>query len=103
MFAAAATAFPGGGYNAENILKPPAPNRHRAEYASHGKEPRSLELTSGSHTLPYTIAAAAPNYVDRIGDILVQWENKPFWWIGPDGQSKVLVWIPFWGYAMSHR
>ena len=47
--------------------------------------------------------SVAPNYFDRIGDILVQWENKPFWWIGPDGKSKVLVWIPFWGYAMSHR
>lgn len=47
--------------------------------------------------------SVAPNYFDRIGDILVQWENKPFWWIGPDGSSKVLVWIPFWGYAMSHR
>lgn len=47
--------------------------------------------------------SVAPNYFDRIGDILVQWENKPFWWIGPDGHSKVLVWIPFWGYAMSHR
>ena len=47
--------------------------------------------------------SVAPNYFDRIGDILVQWENKPFWWIGPDGRSKVLVWIPFWGYAMSHR
>jgi hypothetical protein len=47
--------------------------------------------------------SVAPNYLDRIGDILVQWENKPFWWIGPDGKSKVLVWIPFTGYAMSHR
>ena len=47
--------------------------------------------------------SVAPNYCDRIGDIMVQWENKPFWWVGPDGQSKVLVWIPFWGYAMSHR
>ena len=47
--------------------------------------------------------SVAPNYLDRIGDILVQWENKPFWWIGPDGQSKVLVWIPYNGYAMSHR
>ena len=46
--------------------------------------------------------SVAPNYFDRIGDILVQWENKPFWWIGPDGQSKVLVWIPFRGYATSH-
>ncbi|MFA5191449.1 MAG: discoidin domain-containing protein [Verrucomicrobiia bacterium] len=47
--------------------------------------------------------SVAPNYLDRIGDILVQWENKPFWWVGPDGRNKVLVWIPFWGYAMSHR
>ena len=47
--------------------------------------------------------SVAPNYLDRIGDILVQWENKPFWWIGPDGKSKVLVWIPYNGYAMSHR
>lgn len=45
----------------------------------------------------------APNYFDRIGTILREWENKPFWWFGPDGQSKVLVWIPFWGYALSHR
>ena len=47
--------------------------------------------------------SVAPNYFDRIGDILVQWENKPFWWVGPDGTSRVLVWIPFWGYAMSSR
>jgi hypothetical protein len=47
--------------------------------------------------------SVAPNYFDRIGTILVDWENRPFWWVGPDGQSQVLVWIPFWGYAMSHR
>jgi hypothetical protein len=47
--------------------------------------------------------STAPNYFDRIGTILREWENKPFYWIGPDGKSKVLVWIPFWGYAMSHR
>ena len=47
--------------------------------------------------------SAAPNYFDRIGTILREWENKPFYWLGPDGRSKVLVWIPFWGYAMSHR
>ncbi|MCA9263749.1 MAG: hypothetical protein KDA60_07855 [Planctomycetales bacterium] len=46
--------------------------------------------------------SVAPNYFDRIGDILVQWENKPFWWVGPDGQSRVLVWIPLRGYALSH-
>lgn len=46
--------------------------------------------------------STAPNYFDRIGDILVQWENKPFWWVGPDGRSQVLAWIPYKGYAMSH-
>lgn len=47
--------------------------------------------------------SVAPNYFDRIGTILREWENEPFYWAGPDGRSKVLVWIPFWGYAMSHR
>jgi hypothetical protein len=47
--------------------------------------------------------STAPNYFDRIGTILREWENKPFYWVGPDGKTKVLVWIPFWGYAMSHR
>ncbi|MBU6400021.1 MAG: hypothetical protein KGS61_06865, partial [Verrucomicrobia bacterium] len=47
--------------------------------------------------------SAAPNYFDRIGSIMRDWENKPFWWIGPDGHSRVLTWIPFWGYALSHR
>ncbi|HNY78167.1 MAG: polysaccharide lyase family protein [Sedimentisphaerales bacterium] len=47
--------------------------------------------------------SVAPNYFDRIGTILREWENKPFYWVGPDARSKVLVWIPFWGYAMSHR
>lgn len=47
--------------------------------------------------------SAAPNYFDRIGTTLREWENKPFYWVGPDGKSKVLVCIPFWGYALSHR
>jgi alpha-mannosidase len=46
--------------------------------------------------------STAPNYFDRIGDILQKWENKPFWWIGPSGKERILVWIPFKGYAMSH-
>jgi hypothetical protein len=44
----------------------------------------------------------APNYFDRIGDILVQWENKPFWWVGPSGTDRLLVWVPSRGYALSH-
>lgn len=46
--------------------------------------------------------STAPNYFDRIGTIMREWENKPFYWVGPDNKSKVLVWIPFWGYGMSH-
>lgn len=46
--------------------------------------------------------SAAPNYFDRIGDILQQWEDKPFYWISPSGKEKVLVWIPYKGYALSH-
>jgi len=46
--------------------------------------------------------SVAPNYFDRIGDILQRWENKPFYWVSPSGREKVLVWIPWRGYAMSH-
>lgn len=46
--------------------------------------------------------SVAPNYFDRIGDVLQQWENKPFYWVSPSGREKVLVWIPWRGYAMSH-
>ncbi len=46
--------------------------------------------------------STAPNYFDRIGDILQKWENRPFWWVGPSGKERVLVWIPYKGYAMSH-
>lgn len=47
--------------------------------------------------------SVAPNDFDRIGTIMTAWENKPFWWIGPDGRSKVLVWVPTHGYGLSHH
>ncbi len=43
-----------------------------------------------------------PNYADRIGWTRVTWEDKPFWWLGPDGKSKVLYWAPYFGYAFGH-
>ncbi len=46
--------------------------------------------------------SAAPNFFDRIGDFMVEWQDKPFWWISPSGKERVLVWIPWTGYAMSH-
>ncbi|HEX3717916.1 MAG TPA: polysaccharide lyase family protein [Verrucomicrobiae bacterium] len=46
--------------------------------------------------------SAAPNWFDRIGTIMRDCENRPFYWEAPDGKTKVLTWIPFRGYAMSH-
>ncbi len=46
--------------------------------------------------------SAAPNYFDRIGSIMVEWQDKPFWHIAPSRKEKVLVWIPWTGYAFSH-
>ncbi|MBW8325912.1 MAG: hypothetical protein K0M50_14195 [Prolixibacteraceae bacterium] len=31
-----------------------------------------------------------PNHYDRIGTIRQAWEHKPFYWVGPDGKSKIL-------------
>src|SRR5262249_28666687 len=47
--------------------------------------------------------SAAPNIFDRIGDTYVQWENKPFWWVGPSGRERLLVWVPFGGYNLAAR
>jgi hypothetical protein len=46
--------------------------------------------------------SAAPNRFDRIGSFMVEWQDKPFWWVSPSGNERVLVWVPWAGYAMSH-
>ena len=46
--------------------------------------------------------SAAPNFFDRIGTFMVTWQDKPFWWVSPSGKEKVLFWVPWTGYAMSH-
>lgn len=46
--------------------------------------------------------SAAPNFFDRIGTFMVEWQDKPFWWVSPSGKEKVLFWVPWTGYAMSH-
>jgi len=46
--------------------------------------------------------SVAPNFFDRIGSLMEEWQDKPFWWISPSGKEKILVWIPWTGYAMSH-
>ena len=46
--------------------------------------------------------SAAPNRFDRIGTFMAEWQDKPFWWVSPSGNERVLVWVPWTGYAMSH-
>jgi alpha-mannosidase len=46
--------------------------------------------------------SAAPNYFDRIGTFMVSWQDKPFWWVSPSGKDKILFWVPWTGYALSH-
>ena len=46
--------------------------------------------------------SAAPNYFDRIGTFMVAWQDKPFWWVSPSGKERILFWVPWTGYAMSH-
>jgi len=44
----------------------------------------------------------APNYFDRMGGTMKEWQNRPFWWKGPDGKTRVLCWCPSRGYALGH-
>src|SRR5579863_8177572 len=46
--------------------------------------------------------SAAPNFFDRIGTFMTTWQDRPFWWVAPSGKEKVLVWVPWTGYAISH-
>ncbi len=38
----------------------------------------------------------------RIGTSLSTWGDKPFYWIGPDGKSRVLMWLAGRGYSHFH-
>jgi alpha-mannosidase len=44
----------------------------------------------------------APNYFDRMGGTMKEWQNRPFWWKAADGQHRVLCWCPSRGYALGH-
>ena len=39
-----------------------------------------------------------PNGGDRIGHTAAAWGDKPFWWVGPNGHDKLLVWMTGTGY-----
>ena len=43
-----------------------------------------------------------PNHVHRIGYTLADWGDRPFWWISPSGQDKVLCWVAGKAYSWFH-
>jgi alpha-mannosidase len=47
--------------------------------------------------------ASAPNSGDRIGHVLEQWGDKPFYWTSQSGKEKVLMWVAGASYASFHE
>lgn len=43
-----------------------------------------------------------PNHIHRIGHTLEAWGDKPFYWVSPSGQEKVLCWMAGKGYSWFH-
>ena len=57
--------------------------------------------------LTSALAAAGVKYLSigcnpgiRTGWTNATWEDKPFYWITPDGKNKILCWLPKAGYAL---
>ncbi len=47
--------------------------------------------------------ASGPNSGDRIGYVLQQWGDKPFYWASQSGKEKVLFWVAGAGYSTFHE
>jgi alpha-mannosidase len=47
--------------------------------------------------------ASAPNSGDRIGYVLKQWGDRPFYWTSQSGKEKVLMWVAGASYASFHE
>ena len=44
-----------------------------------------------------------PNHIHRIGYTLTDWGDRPFWWVSPSGQDKVLCWVAGKAYSWFHN
>jgi alpha-mannosidase len=43
-----------------------------------------------------------PNHIHRIGLTLDQWGDRPFYWVSPSGQDRVLCWMAGKAYSWFH-
>lgn len=53
--------------------------------------------------------SSGPNYMpilpdggDRVGHALKTWADRPFYWVSPSGQDKILFWMAGRGYSWFH-
>ncbi len=44
-----------------------------------------------------------PNHIHRIGYTLDDWGDRPFWWVSPSGQERVLCWVAGKAYSWLHN
>lgn len=42
--------------------------------------------------------STAPNYTHRIGRVY-DWADRPFYWVSPSGEERILCWLPGRGYS----
>jgi hypothetical protein len=47
--------------------------------------------------------ASAPNSGDRIGYVLEQWGDRPFYWTSQSGNERVLMWVAGASYSTFHE
>ena len=47
--------------------------------------------------------SSGPNSGDRIGFVIEQWGDKPFYWSSQSGQEKVLFWVAGSSYSSFHQ
>lgn len=46
--------------------------------------------------------SVGPNRGHRIGHVLEAWGDRPFWWVSPSGEERVLCWVHAEGYSLFH-
>ena len=54
-------------------------------------------FSSGPNYMP-----ALPDSGDRIGGTLHELGDRPFWWLSPSGQERLLMWVAGRGYSLFH-
>ncbi len=54
-------------------------------------------FSSGPNYMP-----SLPDRGDRIGQTLHELGDRPFWWLSPSGQERLLMWVAGRGYSMFH-